>query len=286
MTELSMRRARTAELGSQRSFRSWYDQAWKLLALPLIIFFLLPVAAIFLRLTPEAILTSLQSGMVLQAVQLSLFTSLCTVALTIVLGTPLAYLVYRRRSRFSRLVDTLIDLPTVLPPAAAGVALLIAFGRQGLVGGVLADLGISLPFTTAAVILAQTFIAAPLYIKSASLGFGSVDCEIKKAAALDGASRWQVVRYIVLPMSWMSLVSGAIMTWARALGEFGATMIFAGNLAGRTQTMPLAIYLGFELDLEVALTLSAILILISFISLLVLKWFLHTNDTSLELEDR
>lgn len=286
MTELSMRRARTAELGSQRSFRSWYDQAWKLLALPLIVFFLLPVAAIFLRLTPEAILKSLQSGMVLQAVQLSLFTSLCTVALTIVLGTPLAYLVYRRRSRFSRLVDTLIDLPTVLPPAAAGVALLIAFGRQGLVGGVLADLGISLPFTTAAVILAQTFIAAPLYIKSASLGFGSVDCEIKKAAALDGASRWQVVRYIVLPMSWMSLVSGAIMTWARALGEFGATMIFAGNLAGRTQTMPLAIYLGFELDLEVALTLSAILILISFISLLVLKWFLHTNDTSPELEDR
>ncbi len=285
MTELSMRRTRTAELRPRRSFRSWYEQAWKLLTLPLILFFLLPVAAIFLRLTPDAILKSLQSEVVQQAVRLSLFTSLCTVGVTVVLGTPLAYLVYRRRSRISRLVDTLIDLPTVLPPAAAGVALLIAFGRRGIIGGPLAELGISLPFTTAAVILAQTFIAAPLYIKSAALGFGSVDCEIKKAAALDGANKWQLLRYVVLPMSWMSLVSGVIMTWARALGEFGATMIFAGNMTGRTQTMPLAIYLGFEMDLKVALTLSAILILISFTSLLVLKWFLHVNQVDYNPED-
>jgi molybdate transport system permease protein len=129
-----------------------------------------------------------------------------------------AYLLYRRRSYLTRLVDTLIDLPTVLPPAVAGVALLMAFGRQGLAGSALNAFGISIPFTTAAVIMAQTFIAAPLYVKSAALGFASVNCELKKAAALDGANKWQVFRYIMLPMSWTSIVTGSMLTWARALG--------------------------------------------------------------------
>ena len=261
----------------RRTSRKWLQDAWQLLAFPLILFIALPVLSIFLRLTPADVLKGLKAEQVSQAIRLSLVSSLSTVALTLLLGTPVAYLLYRRRSRFFRIIDTLIDLPTVLPPAVAGVALLMAFGREGLAGHSLSALGINLPFTTAAVILAQTFIAAPLYVKSAALGFGAVDCELKKAAALDGANRWQVFRYIMVPMSWMSILSGCVLTWARAMGEFGATIIFAGNFTGRTQTMPLAIYIGFEIDLTVALTLSAIMVCFSFIVLALVKGFLHEH---------
>lgn len=264
---------------------TWQKELWQLMAYPLLLFFALPLLAIFFRLTPSALIASLRSPQVLQAIRLSLLTSLITVLVTLLFGTPVAYLLFHRRSRFYRLMDTLVDLPTILPPAVAGVALLMAFGRQGLLGSSLHLLGISIPFTTTAVVLAQTFIAAPLYIKTASLGFGAVDCELKKAAALDGANRWQVFRYIMLPMSWMSILSGAVLTWARAMGEFGATIIFAGNFPGRTQTMPLAIYIGFEVDLNVALTLSAILICFSLVVLAIVKGFLHNHlETSPETE--
>jgi len=249
--------------------------AWQLLSLPLLLFIAIPVLAIFARLSPADFLTGLRQEETLKAVQLSLVTSLCTVLLTLLFGTPVAYLLYRPRSILSRILDTLIDLPTVLPPAVAGVALLMAFGRGGLLGGAFSALGLQIPFTTAAVILAQTFIAAPLYVKSAALGFAAVDCELKKAAALDGANRWQVFRYILLPLAWMPMFSGSILTWARALGEFGATILFAGNFPGRTQTMPLAIYIGFEIDLKAALTLSAVLICVSFGVLALVKWILQ-----------
>jgi molybdate transport system permease protein len=249
--------------------------AWQLFSLPLLLFIALPILAIFARLSPADFWAGLRQEETLKAIQLSLTTSLCTVALTLLFGTPVAYLLYRPRSILSRILDTLIDLPTVLPPAVAGVALLMAFGRGGLLGGFFSAFGLQIPFTTAAVILAQTFIAAPLYVKSAALGFAAVDCELKKAAALDGASRWQVFRYILLPLAWMPMFSGSILTWARALGEFGATILFAGNFPGRTQTMPLAIYIGFEIDFKVALTLSAVLICISFGVLALVKWILH-----------
>ena len=265
--------------------RRWMGAAWQIAAFPLLFLIIIPILAFFFRLSPADVFTSLQQEQALAAIRLSAVTSLATVVITLLFGTPVAYLVYRRRSRISRILDTLIDLPTVLPPAVAGVALLIAFGRQGLVGRSLDALGIAIPFTTAAVILAQTFIAAPLYIKSAALGFAAVDCELKKAAALDGANRWQVFRYIMLPISWTSILSGAILTWARALGEFGATIIFAGNLAGRTQTMPLAIYIGFEVDLKVALTLSAILVLFSFFVLIALKQFVNSRFEDIQSDD-
>ena len=159
----------------------------------------------------------------------------------------------------------------MLPPAVAGVALLVAFGRRGVVGGLLEQAGVHLAFTQAAVVMAQTFIAAPLYIKSASIGFSQVAPELEQAAGLDGASRWGVFRHVTVPLSWAALLTGAVLTWARALGEFGATIIFAGNFPGRTQTMPLAIYIGFELDLGVALTLSVILIGFSFLTLVAIK---------------
>ena len=267
-----------------RSQKNRFSQSlWPLLSLPFLLFIALPILALLLRLSPASFFASLASQQVLQAIRLSLVTSGITVALTVLLGTPVAYLIYRPRSRFCRVVDTLIDLPTVLPPAVAGVALLMAFGRQGLAGRSLALLGVSIPFTLAAVVMAQMFIAAPLYIKSAALGFASVDCELKKAAALDGATHLEVFRYIMVPMAWRSMVSGGVLTWARALGEFGATIIFAGNFPGRTQTMPLAIYIGFEVDLNVALTLSAILVVFSFVILILVKRVLHDHlDAELE----
>ena len=267
------------EGSTQPGLSSWLDrqfkQAWMLLALPLLFFIATPILSIFLRTSPLDLLENLNKTQVSQAITLSLVTSLTTTALTLIAGTPVAYLLAHRRFRFFHLVDTLIDLPTVLPPSVVGIALLMAFGRRGLLAPIFSMLGINISFTTLAVIMAQTFIAAPFYIKAATIGFSAIDLELKQAAALDGANRWQVFRYIILPMSWMALLSGSVMTWARAMGEFGATMLFAGNFPGKTQTMPLAIYIGFELDLNVALTLSVIMICLAFLALVILKGLLH-----------
>ena len=265
--------------------RNLRRSAWQLLALPFLLFLAIPLVAIFLRLSPADFWTALRKPETLQAIQLSLVTSLASVLVTILFGTPVAYLLYRPRSFLSRLLDTLVDLPTVLPPAVAGVALLMAFGRGGLLGGVFQFFGIQIPFTTAAVILAQTFISSPLYIRSAALGFAAVDCELKKSAALDGATRWQVFRYILFPLSWMPMLSGSVLAWGRALGEFGATILFAGNFPGRTQTMPLAIYIGFEIDINIALTLSAILVCFSVLILGLVKWALREAPLTLADDD-
>jgi molybdate transport system permease protein len=256
-------------------FDPWLNDSWKLFALPLLAFIVIPLIALFFHTSLANLFKDLNQFQVIQAVSLSLVTSLTTTGIALLAGTPVAYLLAQRRIRFYRIVDTIIDLPTVLPPSVAGVALLMAFGRKGLFGPTLAALGINIPFTLIAVIMAQTFIAAPLYVKAAAIGFSAIDAELKQAAALDGANRWQTFRYVTLPLSWMALLSGGVMTWARALGEFGATIIFAGNFPGRTQTMPLAIYIGFEVDLTVALTLAIILICFSFFTLVVVKGVLH-----------
>ena len=252
------------------------------LSVPLLGFLLLPLMALLLRVSPEQLISHLGQSMVVQAITLSFSTTLIATALTIVLGTPLAYLLARRRFRWQRVIDTLIDLPTVLPPAVAGLALLMAFGRQGLIGGLLNDLGLQIAFSQTAVILAQLFVGAPFYIRSARVGFASVSFDLEQAAALDGAHGGQIFRLVTLPLAWSNLVSGAVMTWARALGEFGATMIFAGNFPGRTQTMPLAIYLGFEMDLDIALTLSVILIACSFAVLMIVKSLLNREADAVE----
>lgn len=257
--------------GGLFSRRGWLKGSWQLLALPLLLFIVIPLLALFLRISPGDMLETLLQKQVMQALRLSLISSLSATALTLLAGTPLAYLLSQRRLPFYRMIDTIIDLPTVLPPSVAGVALLMAFGRKGLLGPFLTTLGFNIPFTFGAVILAQTFVAAPFYVKAAAIGFAGIDFELKQAAALDGANRWQIFRYVTLPLSWMALVSGAVMTWARALGEFGATILFAGNMQGITQTMPLAIYVGFETDLPVALTLSIILVCCSFLILMFVK---------------
>ena len=262
---------------SRQVFASWANQSWKLLALPMLFFLTVPLVALWTRVSLAELLTTLQEEQVTQAITLSLVTSLVTTFTTLIFGTPLAYWLSQRQNRFTRFADTLIDLPTVLPPSVAGVALLMTFGRRGLFGPALASLGINIPFTLVAVIMAQIFVAAPYYIKAATIGFSGIDKELKQAAALDGAGSWQAFRFIDIPLTATAMLSGLVMTWARALGEFGATIIFAGNFPGRTQTMPLAIYIGFEIELKVALTLSSILICLSFLSLMIVKGFLHSQ---------
>lgn len=238
-------------------------QTW-LAAVPLLAFLVIPIVALLLRLEWSELWSTLQGSVVVQALGLSMVTTLLATGLSLALGAPLAYVLARREFRGRTLIDTLIDLPMVLPPSVAGIALLMAFGRRGLVGAPLAEWGITLSFTQLAVVLAQCFVAAPYFVKAATAGFAGVDRDLEQAAALDGASAAQVMRFVTVPLAWPALFSGTVMTWARALGEFGATIIFAGNLPGRTQTMPLAIYLGFERDLNLAVTLSAVLLAISF----------------------
>ncbi len=230
-----------------------------------VLFLGLPLIAIVVRalpIRPEAWL----SGATLDALQLSLFTASLSAGLSLVVGTPLAYLLAREASRLrgAALLESLIDLPMVLPPAVAGLALLMAFGRRGLLGPALASFGVELPFTTAAVVMAETFVAAPFYVRAAKVGFATVDPRLEQMSALLGVSGPRTFLRVTLPLAAPSLTSGLLMTWARALGEFGATIMFAGNFQGRTQTMPLAIYIGLESNLDSALALSVILVVVSF----------------------
>jgi molybdate transport system permease protein len=275
--EAALAREEQARRGGE-AWQGWRENGALLAAsLPLLLFLALPLVALVLRVSPANVLANVLDRTVAQAIGLSMVTTAITTVVTIAAGTPIAYLLARRRFRGWAAVDTLIDLPMVLPPSVAGIALLVAFGRRGLLGPVLTDLGIEVAFTQAAVVLAQTFVAAPFYVKAAMVGFAGVERELEQAAALDGASGRQVFRYVTLPLSGTALVGGAVMTWARALGEFGATIIFAGNFPGRTQTMPLAIYLGFEMELNVALTLAVILLALSFAVLFVVKGVLRQH---------
>lgn len=231
----------------------------------------LPLLALFERAVEYDFLSYALAPSALTALRLSLVTSLAAVLVTVLLGTPLAYMLARWTFPFKSWIEMLIDLPIVLPPSVAGLALLIAFGRQGLFGATLNSLGIQLPFTTSAVILAQMFVAAPLYVRAARIGFSAVDVQLEEAAHVEGANQWQLFREVMFPLAGRALVSGAILSWTRALGEFGATIMFAGNLQGVTQTMPLAIYLGFESNLGVAIALSVMLIGVSILFLLITR---------------
>jgi len=264
--------------GSLRQSMPFQIGGWQILALPLVLFLAIPLIGLMFQVPYRNLMEILKSQQAAQAVNLSLFTSFLSVGIILFTGTPLAYWLAQRRTRLSRLIETLVELPTVLPPAVAGIALLMAFGRHGIVGSGLNALGITLPFTPAAVILAQVFIACPLFIKTAVIGFSGVNIELKQAAALDGANAWQIFQYVGFPLARLSLLNGSALAWARALGEFGATIIFAGNYPGRTQTMPLAIYLGFEIDLEVALALSFVMIGFSVVILLLIKRIFYTSE--------
>ncbi len=233
----------------------------------LVAFLVLPVAALFATTSASEVLLGLRAPLVLPALWLSLGTTAASLGIVVALGTPLAWLLSRGKGRLARAVETAVQLPVVIPPAVAGLALLLAFGRRGLLGG----LGLQLAFTTSAVVLAEVFVAAPFYLQAATAAFRRVDEELLIVARTLGAGPLRTFLRVALPLARPGLTSGAAMAWARALGEFGATLMFAGNLTGRTQTLPLAIYTAMESDLRAAQALSLILVLIAFILLLVVR---------------
>lgn len=268
----------SAEARRRPPRRRHKPEAWWALSLPLLLFLVLPLLALFSFSSPADLMSNLALPQVRSAISLSLRTSTGATLLAVLLGTPAAYLMARRNFSGRTLVDNLIDLPIVLPPAVAGLSLLLVLGRRGWIGAPLAEWGLRVTFTEAAVVIAQTFIAVSLFIRAASIGFGAVEPELEDAAAIDGATHWQTFRHVTVPLARRALLTGVALAWARALGEFGATIIFAGNFPGRTQTMPLAIYLGFELDLGVAVTLSVILVTFSFVILLLMKGLLGGGE--------
>jgi molybdate transport system permease protein len=232
-------------------------------AVALALFLALPIVALLARAAGAGLLADAAgSRIVADAVFLSLVTTAASLALAVALGMPLAYALARRRFRGAAVVEALVDLPIVLPPAVAGLALLLLLGRRGWLGEPLAALGIGLPFTTIAVVLAQTFVAAPFFVRAARTGFAGVDRDLEDAARVDGATEAGVIRHVTLPLAASALGAGLVMTWARALGEFGATIMFAGNVAGRTQTLPLVVYGEFQGgDLDASIAAAAILVL-------------------------
>lgn len=245
-------------------------------ALAFLLFFGLPLLSLLVRglpLTPSAWL----DPVTVDALRLSLVTASISSMLTVLLGTPVALLLARRTFFAKSVLDILVDIPMVLPPAVAGLALLLAFGRRGLLGPALSSIGIELPFTTAAVVIAETFVAAPFYIRAAKSGFSAVDRGLEQMSALLGISGARTFFRITLPLAAPSLVGGLLMTWARAVGEFGATIMFAGNFQGTTQTMPIAIYIGLQTNLDSALALSLILMAVSFLIIAAVRLITHKS---------
>jgi molybdate transport system permease protein len=232
----------------------------------------LPFAGLLAKVDPGAMVARLGDPIVLEALRLSLVTSLAATAMVVGLGLPAAYVLATRRFPGKRVLEVLVQLPMVLPPTVAGFALLLAFGRVGLAGRALESLGISLPFTTLGAVLAQAFMSAPFFVSAARAGFEGVDRRLLEAAATLRAGESHRFLRVMLPLAMPALLAGVAMSGARALGEFGATITFAGNLPGVTQTMPLAVYVALQSDLDAAVVMSTILLLMSFLLLLGLRW--------------
>ena len=234
-------------------------------------FLLLPMLALFLRISPAELLDALTSEVALDALWVSLKTGLIAHAFVLVVGTPAAYFLATKRFRGRGILVTLVELPLVLPPAVAGIALLALFGRRGLLGETLDAFGIQIPLTQAAVVLAVVFVAAPFYIRQAIASFESVDPALIDASRTLGASPARTFGRVALPLASSGLGAGSALAWARGTGEFGATIMFAGSLQGVTQTMPLAIYAQLDLDPDVAIAIGALLVLVSLTVLLAVK---------------
>jgi molybdate transport system permease protein len=241
-----------------------------------LVFLVLPVAAIFLRVPPSELFHALGRDVTRDALLVSLKTSAIAHAAVLLFGTPAAWVLARKRFRGRGLVLALVELPLVLPPAVAGIALFAAFGRAGLLGDELDALGIQIPFTQAAVVLAVVFVESPFYLRGAIAAFEALDGSLLDAARTLGASPARVFARIALPLAAGGLGAASALALARGLGEFGATIIFAGSLQGVTQTLPLAIYAQFEQDFDTALAISALFIVIGAVLLVALKlypWF-------------
>jgi molybdate transport system permease protein len=233
-----------------------------------LLFLTLPVAAIFLDTSPAELWSSLGEEGALDALRLSLICSTTALALVVLVGTPAAWLLATRRFRARALVITLVELPLVLPPAVAGIGLLAALGPQGVLGGAIGD---RLVLTTAGVVCALTFVSAPFYIRQAQASFEALDQTWLDASRTLGATEARTFARIAIPAAGPGLLAGIALAWGRALGEFGATLMFAGNFTGRTQTLPLAIYTALESNLAAAKALSLVLVVVAFGLLLLLR---------------
>lgn len=270
---MTVRRSRSSP-GRRRRAPEADRPPWPVLVLAgvAVVFFALPFAGLLWRVPWSDAWDLLTAESSLQALRLSLVCSLCATAISVVLGVPLAWVLARFGFPGRRIVRALCVLSMVLPPVVGGVALFAAFGRRGLVGGPLDDwVGVRITFTTLGVILAETFVSMPFLVLSVEAGLRSADRRPEDAARTLGASRWYTFRRVTLPAVRPALVAGAVLAWARALGEFGATITFAGNLPGETQTMPLAVYLALETDTGQALVLALVLVGVSFAVLLALR---------------
>lgn len=245
--------------------------ALALLASPLALFLLLPFVALVFALSPASLWQSIRAPFALRALSLTLQTTLLATAISILGGVPLALLMARRRFRGRELLDTLIDLPITIPPVVGGVALLLAFGRRGLIGKSFEAFGVTIPFSTAAVVMAQVFIASPFFVKAARAGFEAVPSRLEAAATTLGASPWRTFWTVTLPLARSAILAGAVLCWARALSEFGATIMFAGNFSGRTQTLALAVMSAMEGDLDAALAVSTVSLLLGLSALFAAK---------------
>jgi molybdate transport system permease protein len=243
-----------------------------------VLFVALPLIGLLVRAPWGSARSILTSPVAVDALRLSLIVSVSATALTLLLGFPLAWILARVEFTGSSVVRALVTLPLVLPPVVAGVALLTALGRRGLVGTQLVRVGILLPFSTGGAVVAAAFVAFPLLVLTVEGGLRSVDPRLEQAAATMGASRWYVLRRVTLPLIRTPLIAGLVLAWARALGEFGATITFAGNLRGRTQTLPLAVFEAGQSDPGAAIVLSVLLVALSLGVLVVLRGrFLDTR---------
>jgi molybdate transport system permease protein len=264
--------------------RSPLALAAPLAALAALAFLVLPVVAIFAHTSPGRLLDQLSNPVVKDAFVVSARTSLIAQLLILILGTPTAYLLATRRFRGRWLAVTLVELPLVLPPAVAGIGLLVAFGHAGLLGSSLDALGVSLPFTQSAVTIAVAFVASPLYIRQAIAAFEAVDVDLVAASRTLGAGGTRTFFRVVLPLARIGLIAGLALSFARGLGEFGATIMFAGSLQQVTQTLPLAIYAEFDVNFDAALAMSAVLVVVSVLLLaglrIVLSWQSSSSTTS------
>jgi len=244
----------------------------------LFVLLVVPILTLLARAASPQLLASLLKPAAVEALRLSLLSTGISFGITVVLGTPVAYLLARYRFPGRRLFDTLLGLPIVLPPVVAGLSLLLVFGRRGWLGAPLAAAGIHIPFTTAAVVLAQLFVASPYYVRAAKSGFEAVPERLEAVSWTLGKSRRETFWRVTIPLTFPYLVEGAALAWARALGEFGATIVFAGSLAGRTRTMPLAIYSALESDLDDALVLAAVLAVVAFVLLFAFRFVLRLRE--------
>lgn len=236
-----------------------------------LVFLTLPVVAIFVDVGPGELLSRLDDPASVDALRLSLETTLIALAIILVAGTPAAYYLATRSFRGRAVVLTLIELPLILPPAAAGIGLLAALGPNGILGPALEDLGIRLPLTTAGVVVALVFVASPFYLRQATAAFAALDPTLLEASSTLGAPEPRTFARVAVPLCVPSLATGAALAWGRALGEFGATLMFAGSFRGVTQTAPLAIFELLGTDFEASLALAAVLVAVSASLLLVLK---------------